>query len=98
MAIQIEPPTRPDHLQAWADILFRVEGLRLGVDELRHHFEEEPESLWALAYLDGEPVGLALGRASSVAGSNYAMARVVPERRRRGVGSKLLETIKEHAR
>lgn len=98
MTIQIEPPGRPDQHEAWAQIVRRVEGLRIGVDELRHSFEQDRESLWALASLDGKPAGIGVGRPSSMAGSNYAAVRVLPELRRRGVGSALLAAVGEHAR
>lgn len=98
MAIHIEHPSRPEQVEAWAEILWRVEGLRLGVDELRHSFEQDPESLWALAYLDGEPVGTGVGRPSSLAAANYASVRVLPERRRSGVGTALLAALVEHAK
>jgi mycothiol synthase len=70
----------------------------MGVDELRHTFEQDTDSLWALAYLDGEPAGTGAGRPSSVSGADYAAARVLPELRGRGVGSVLLAAIAEHAR
>jgi mycothiol synthase len=98
MAIRIEPPQRVDQIEAWAEILQRVEGLRFEVDELRHSFEQDRESLWALAYLDDEPVGLGVGRPSSLPRSHYAAARVFPAKRRRGVGGELLAAITEHAR
>ena len=98
MAIRIEPPERDDQVEAWAEILREVEGRAFGVDELRHSFEQERESLWGLAYLDGEPAGLAVGRRSSLPGALYAAARVRPGLRRRGVGSVLLDAIREHAR
>jgi GNAT superfamily N-acetyltransferase len=97
MAIHIEHPSRPDQLEAWREILVRVDDLRIDVDELRHNFEQDRESLWALAYVDGEPAGTGVGRPSSMAGSNYAAARVLPELRGRGVGSALLAAISEHA-
>lgn len=98
MAIRIEPPERDDQVEAWAEILGEVEGLRMDVDELRHSFEQDRESLWGLAYLDGKPAGLAVGRRSSLPGSLYGAARVRPELRKRGVGSALLEAIVSHAR
>jgi mycothiol synthase len=98
MAIRIEPPERDEQVEAWAEILREVEGLRLGVDELRHSFEQDRESYWGLAYLDGEPVGLAVGRPSSLIGSLYGAVRVRPDSRRHGVGSSLLEAIRGRAR
>ena len=97
MAIHIEHPGSTEQIEAWAEILLRVDGLRMDVDELRHSFEQDTESLWALAYLDGEPAGTGVGRPSSLAGANYAAARVLPELRGRGVGSALLAAIAEHA-
>jgi mycothiol synthase len=98
MAIHIEHPTSDEQIEAWAEILWRVDDLRMDVDEFRHSFEQDSESLWALAYLDGEPAGTGVGRPSSLTGADYAAARVLPELRGCGVGSALLEAIAEHAR
>jgi mycothiol synthase len=98
MAIRIEHPETDEQVDAWAEILREVEGLRMDVDELRHSFERDHDSLWGLAYLDEEPVGLAVGRPSSLPGSVYAAARVRPGMRRRGVGSALLDEIRRYAR
>jgi mycothiol synthase len=98
MAIHIEHPTSDEQIEAWAEIMRRVDDLRMDVDEFRHSFEQDTESLWALAYLDGEPAGIGVGRPSSLTGANYAAARVLPELRGRGVGSALLAAIAEHAR
>ena len=98
MAIRIESPETDEQVAAWAEVLFEVEGLPMDVDELRHSFEQERESLWGLAYLDDEPVGLAVGRRSSLPGALYGAARVLPRLRRQGIGSALLDAIREHAR
>jgi mycothiol synthase len=98
MAIRIEHPETDEQIETWAEILRLVEGRPFDVDELRHSFERDRESLWGLAYLDGEPSGLAVGRPSSLPGSVYGAARVRPELRRRGVGSALLEEITTYAR
>ncbi len=98
MTVHLEHPERDDQFEAWAEILWRVEGLRFGVEELRHGVEEDPESLWALAYLDGDPAGTGLARASSVVGEHYGAVRVLPESRRRGVGAELLRAVTAHTR
>ena len=98
MAIHIEPPKSTEQIEAWAEMIWHVERLRIGVDELRHSFEQDTESLWVLGYLDGEPAGTGVGRPSSLAGANYAAVRVLPDMRGRGVGSALLKAIAEHAR
>jgi mycothiol synthase len=97
VTIHIDHPATPDQHEAWATILERVDELKLGVDELRHNFEHDRESLWALAYLDEVPAGIGVGRPSSMAGSNYAAVRVLPELRSRGVGTALLAAISKHA-
>ena len=93
MAIRIERPEADEQIEAWAEILREVEGLRLDVDELRHSFEQDRESYWGLAYVDGVPSGLAVGRPSSLPGSVYGAARVLPALRRRGVGTALVAAI-----
>jgi mycothiol synthase len=98
MAIHIEHPSSDEQVEAWAEIMWRVDDLRMDVDEFRHYFAQDTESLWALAYLEGEPAGTGVGRPSSLAGADYAAARVLPELRSRGVGSALLAAIAEHAR
>jgi GNAT superfamily N-acetyltransferase len=98
MAIHIEAPEQDEQIEAWAEILWRVDQLPFDVEELRHNFERDKKSIWALAYLDGEPVGTGVGRTSSIPAANYAAVRVLPESRRHGVGSALLDAVAEHAR
>jgi hypothetical protein len=50
MAIHLEHPERTEQIEAWAEIMWRVDDLRMDVDEFRHNFEQDTESLWALAY------------------------------------------------
>jgi mycothiol synthase len=76
----------------------RVEGDVFDVDELAHAIETDDRSAWLLAYLGNEAVGSGVGRPSSIAGTLYAMARVLPEHRRRGVGTALYRALSEHAR
>lgn len=98
MDITLEKPASPPQYEDWAAILERVTGDVFGVDELAHALETDHESAWILAYLGGEAAGIGVGRPSSIAGSLYAMARVLPEHRRRGVGSALYEALSAHAR
>lgn len=65
---------------------------------LRHELETQPETVFLLARVDGTPVGAGTGKASSIGDALYAMARVLPSHRRRGVGAALLGALSEHAR
>jgi mycothiol synthase len=49
-----------------------------------------------VARINGEAVGSAVGKRSSQVGTLYAMARVVPEARRRGAGSALYAAVSAH--
>jgi GNAT superfamily N-acetyltransferase len=98
MLIRLEKPASTAQYGDWAAILERVSGDVFGVDELAHALETDRESAWILAYLGGEAAGIGVGKPSSIAGSLYAMARVLPEHRRRGVGSALYGALSAHAR
>ena len=75
----------------------RVEGDVYDVDELTHVVQGDKDSAWLLASRGDEALGCGVGRPSSLAGSLYAIARVLPEHRRRGVGSRLYEALSNHA-
>ena len=75
----------------------RVEGDVYDVDELAHVIQDDEESAWILASRGDEALGCGVGRPSSIAGSLYAMARVLPEHRGQGVGTRLYEALSEHA-
>jgi GNAT superfamily N-acetyltransferase len=97
MAIRLATPNEPAHFEAWKDILWRVSELAMDVDEIEHFLATDRESRWTLAFLDESPAGLGVGRPSSVAGANFAMVRVLPACRTRGVGTALLGSLSEHA-
>ena len=59
---------------------------------------DEDGRLLLLAALDGADAGCGIGVPSGFAGLTFAMARVLPEQRRRGVGSELVRALCEHAR
>ncbi len=78
-------------------IMERVEGDVYDVDELAHVIQDDAESAWILAARGDEALGCGVGRPSSIAGSLYAMARVLPEHRGQGFGTRLYEALSEHA-
>lgn len=59
---------------------------------------DEDGRLLLLAALDGVDVGCGIGVPSGFAGLTFAMARVLPEHRRRGVGAELTRALCDHAR
>ena len=97
MNLRLETPSTRAHFEQWAAIMERVEGDVYDVDELAHVMQDDEESAWILASRGGEALGCGVGRPSSIAGSLYAMARVLPEHRRQGVGTTLYEALSEHA-
>ena len=64
------------------------------VAELRE--QASPSRLLLLALMDGTLVGSGLADLSDSADGGFAMPRVVPDRRRQGVGSALLRALAEH--
>lgn len=98
MDIRLERPASTRQYEEWAAILARVTGDVFGVDELAHTLETDRESAWILAYRGGTAAGIGVGRPSSIAGSLYAMARVLPEHRRLGLGGALYAALSDHAR
>lgn len=64
------------------------------VDELRDSIKAD--SLFLLAELDGEVAGAGFAGRSDLVGRAGFIPRVVPERRRRGVGTSLVRALAEH--
>jgi mycothiol synthase len=59
--------------------------------------QEGPERLLLLAEVDGELAGSGLADRSDIRDRFFVMARVLPEARRRGVGTALLRALAAHA-
>jgi mycothiol synthase len=97
MEIRLERPSAEHQFEQWAAIMERVEGDVYDVDELAHVIQHDELSAWLLASRGGDAIGCGVGRPSSVAGSLYAMARVLPEHRGQGVGTRLYEALSQHA-
>jgi GNAT superfamily N-acetyltransferase len=95
--IRLDLPVARRQFEDWATIMERVEGDVYEVDELAHVIQDDADSAWVLASRGGEAVGCGVRRPSSIAGSLYAMARVLPEHRGQGVGTRLYEALSEHA-
>jgi mycothiol synthase len=92
--IELRKAVTDADLEAWRQVKLRVlPGERAPtVEELR----AETGKLFLLAELDGELAGSGLGGRSDAAGRGFAAARVLPELRRRGVGTALLYELAAH--
>ncbi len=98
MDLRFETPSTLQQFEQWAAILNRVSGDVFEVDEIRHFIASDDESAWLLALSGDEALGCGVARPSSIQSSLYAMARVLPEHRGQGVGTRIYEAISLHAR
>jgi GNAT superfamily N-acetyltransferase len=85
-----------DEYEAWRAVRSAVEpGSRtLSLEELRA--QDSPDRLLLLAVEDGNVLGSGIAKPAETAGAGFVAPRVLPEHRRRGVGTALLHTLAEH--
>jgi GNAT superfamily N-acetyltransferase len=98
VSARLETPFTQLHFEQWAEILKRVSGDVVDLDEIAHVIETDSEGAWLLASGAGESVGCGVGRPSSIQSSLYTMVRVLPEHRGRGIGHQIYEALSAHAR
>jgi mycothiol synthase len=98
MELSFERPGTPQQYAQWAELMQRVSGDVFGVDEIEHFVQSDQESAFLLAGWGDDVFGCGVGRPSSIQSSLYAMVRVLPEFRRQGVGSRILDAISDHGR
>jgi mycothiol synthase len=98
MELRFETPSTQRQYEQWAEILKRVSGDVFDLDEIAHFVASDTESAFLLALSGDEALGCAVGRPSSIQSSLYAMARVLPEHRGQGVGTRIYEALSAHAR
>jgi GNAT superfamily N-acetyltransferase len=93
--IELRPCESDADLEAWRRVRIAVTPYERtdSVEELRR--QATPERLMLLAYRDGELAGSGVGGKGDTAGG-FAIPRVLPEQRRRGVGTTLLYALAEH--
>jgi GNAT superfamily N-acetyltransferase len=95
--LTIEPATTDEELAALIEVRRRVDPNHVpSLESLRFGVEREPDLVWLVARLDGEPVGCGFVEART--GLALFDVMVVPEHRRRGIGSALLAEARERAR
>jgi mycothiol synthase len=84
-------------LGVWAELKSRVVSNE-PVTEEQLRAADEPDRLLLLAELDGALAGCGIAGRSNFGGRAFIAARVLPELRRRGVGSALVGALARHAR
>ena len=96
MNIGIRPVETDDDIEAWRQVRIAVlpNERASTVEEIRR--AETPEQLMLLAEADGELVGSGTAGRSDIGGHGFVMPRVLPDKRRRGVGTALLTRLAEH--
>jgi mycothiol synthase len=93
--IQLRPCESDADLEEWRRVRIAVTPYErtASVEELRQ--SATPERLMLLAYRDGELAGSGVGGRGDTA-SGFAIPRVLPEQRRRGIGTAVLFALAEH--
>jgi mycothiol synthase len=83
-------------LEAWRQVRIAVlPNERTGtVEEMRRTMK--PEGLLLVAFVDGELAGSGVAGRSNLAGQGFIAPRVLPQSRRRGVGTELLRALTSH--
>jgi GNAT superfamily N-acetyltransferase len=85
-------------LRAWVGVWNAITPREpTALDDIRRRIAREPERLYLLAFENGEPAGLGFCGPSQSPERTAVVVRVLPEHRRRGIGSRLLDQVVEHA-
>jgi GNAT superfamily N-acetyltransferase len=96
--VTIRPAETDADLDAWRRVRIAVlpNERTATVEEMRQ--SSGPDQLLLLAELDGDVVGCGIADRSDLAGQGSLAPRVIPDARRRGVGTALLRAVDEHLR
>lgn len=87
-----------DDLAAWCEIWSAITPREpANLDDVKRRLERQPERLYLLASDGSEMVGLGFAGPSQSPERTALAVRVLPEHRRRGLGSELLGRLLEHA-
>jgi mycothiol synthase len=96
VSIEIRPVENDEDIEAWRQVRIAIlpNERTSTVEEIRR--AETPEQLLVLAEVDGELVGSGVAGRSDAGGHGFVAPRVLPDKRRRGVGSALIARLAEH--
>jgi mycothiol synthase len=94
--IEIRPVETDEDIEAWRQVRIAVlpNERTSTVEEIRR--AETPEQLMLLARVDGELMGSGVAGRSDFGGHGFVMPRVLPDKRRRTIGSALLAQLAQH--
>jgi GNAT superfamily N-acetyltransferase len=94
--IELRPAESDEDLEAWRSVRAAVlpNERTSSVAELRAGARDD--TLWLLAFVDGELAGSGVSTGASTGGA-FTQPRVLPAYRRRGVGTRLLHALADHA-
>jgi mycothiol synthase len=95
--IRVRRPETDADLESWIHVRRRVLPNESAGTVALLRERATPERLLLVAELDGAVAGSGLGDRSDTAGRAFVAPRVVPEARRRGVGTALLRALAAHA-
>jgi mycothiol synthase len=86
-------------LEAWREVWNAVTPREPSapLESIRRRIERQPERLYLVATEETETVGLGFAGPAQSPGRTALAVRVLPSHRRRGIGSKLLDELLEHA-
>ena len=97
--VSIRPAQTREDLAAVLDVSRRVSGGPApAVAELEYALANEPGTTFLLGYYGDELAASGVGKISPLVGCLFAMVRVLPEFRRRGVGEAMYHALSAHAR
>ena len=95
----IRPAETDADLAAWIEVWDAITPREPSgsVETIRRRIERQPERLYLLAEEDGEAIGLGWAGPTQSPERTGLVVRVLPRRRRRGIGSALYEQLVAHA-
>ena len=94
--MDITPCVTDEDYEAWRQVRIAVLPYERTASVADLRASESPERLMVLARVDGTVVGHGLSDRADSAGAGSVIPRVLPEHRRRGYGTALLERLIEH--
>ncbi len=94
--MDITPCVTEEDYEAWRQVRIAVLPYERTASVAELRASDSPERLMVLARVDGTVVGHGLSDRADSAGAGSVIPRVLPEHRRRGYGTALLERLIEH--